>query len=66
MGGLHLEWASGGKIEKIISAFDQLQVRYVGLCHCTGEKTRSLFEEHFGPNYINIGAGRVITMADLQ
>ncbi len=65
MGGFHLEWASKGKIEKIISAFEQWHVRYVGPCHCTGDKARALFEKHFGSNYINIGAGKVITMADL-
>jgi len=66
MGGFHLEWASAGKIEKIISAFKQLNVRYVGPCHCSGNKARTLFEKHFGKNYINIGAGKVITVADLQ
>ena len=66
MGGFHLEWASRGKIEKIISTFKQSGVRYAGPCHCTGEKARSLFEEHFGKNYINVGAGKVITMTDLQ
>jgi len=66
MGGFHLEWASRGKIEKIISAFKQWPVRYVGPCHCSGEKARGLFEKHFGKNYINIGAGKVITPADLQ
>jgi len=66
MGGFHLEWATKGKIEKIISAFKQWHVRYVGPCHCTGDKARALFEKHFGSNYINIGAGKVITLADLQ
>jgi 7,8-dihydropterin-6-yl-methyl-4-(beta-D-ribofuranosyl)aminobenzene 5'-phosphate synthase len=66
MGGFHLEWASAGKIEKIISTFKQLGVRYVGPCHCSGDKARTLFEKHFGENYINIGAGKVITIADLQ
>lgn len=66
MGGFHLEWAGKGKIEKVISVFNQLQVRYVGLCHGSGDKARSLFEEHFGRNYIKLGAGKVITMADLQ
>jgi len=65
MGGFHLEWATKGKIEKIISAFEQWHVRYVGPCHCTGDKARALFEKHFGENYINIGAGKEITMADL-
>jgi len=66
MGGFHLEWATRGKIEKIILAFKQSGVRCAGPCHCTGEKARSLFEEHFGKNYISVGAGKVITMADLQ
>ncbi len=66
MGGFHLEWATKGRIEKIISAFKQLGVRYVGPCHCSGQKARSLFEKHFGSNYINIGAGKVITLADLK
>lgn len=65
MGGFHFEWSTKGKIEKIISAFKQLGVRYVGPCHCTGDKARGLFEEHFGENYINVGAGKVVTTADL-
>ncbi len=66
IGGFHLEWATKGKIEKIISAFKQMGVRYVGPCHCSGDKARSLFEKHFGKNYINVGAGKVITTTDLQ
>ena len=66
MGGFHLEWAGKGKIEKIISTFRRLGVRYVAPCHCSGDKARSLFEKHFDKNYINIGAGKVITLADLQ
>ena len=66
MGGFHLEWATKGKIEKIISAFKQLAVQYAGPCHCSGDKARSLFEKHFGKNYISIGVGKVMTMADLR
>jgi 7,8-dihydropterin-6-yl-methyl-4-(beta-D-ribofuranosyl)aminobenzene 5'-phosphate synthase len=66
MGGFHLEWVTKGGIEKIISAFKQLGVRYVAPCHCTGEKGRDLFEKHFGTNYIKTGAGKVITSADLK
>jgi len=66
IGGFHLEWATKGRIEKIISVFKQLGVRCVGPCHCSGHKARSLFEKHFGSSYINIGAGKVITLADLQ
>jgi len=66
MGGFHLEWVTKGKIEKIISAFEQMGVRYVGPSHCTGEKARALFEKRFGDKYIGLGAGRAVTMADLQ
>ncbi len=66
MGGFHLEWATKGGIENIISSLKQLGVRYVGSCHCTGDKARKLFEQHFGQNYINIGAGKTITTEDLQ
>ncbi len=66
MGGFHLEWMTKGKIEKIISAFKKLGVRYVGPAHCSGDKARSLFEYHFAANYISVGAGKVINTADLQ
>jgi 7,8-dihydropterin-6-yl-methyl-4-(beta-D-ribofuranosyl)aminobenzene 5'-phosphate synthase len=65
-GGFHLEWAMKGNIEKIISDFKQMGVRYVGPCHCTGHKARSLFEKHFGKNYIDVGVGKVVTIGDLQ
>lgn len=65
MGGFHFEWTTAAKIDKIISAFKQLNVQYVGPCHCTGDKAKALFERHFGANYINIGAGRVITTEEL-
>jgi len=35
-------------------------------CHCTGDKARNLFEKHFGEKYIKIGAGKVITLAELK
>jgi 7,8-dihydropterin-6-yl-methyl-4-(beta-D-ribofuranosyl)aminobenzene 5'-phosphate synthase len=66
MGGFHLEWAGKGKIEKVISAFEQSGVQYVGLSHGSGDKARNLFEEYYGQNYINVGAGKVISIANLQ
>ena len=61
-----LEWASRGKIEKIILAFEKVGVCYVGPSHCSGEKCRGLCQKHFAKNYINVGTGKTITMADLQ
>lgn len=66
MGGFHLEWATKGRIEKIISDFRRLGVRYAGPGHCSGDKARGLFERHFGEKYIQIGAGKLIALADLK
>jgi 7,8-dihydropterin-6-yl-methyl-4-(beta-D-ribofuranosyl)aminobenzene 5'-phosphate synthase len=66
IGGFHLEWATKGKIRRVILALRQSGVRYVGACHCCGDKSRRLLEEHFGEKFINLGAGRVITPSGLQ
>jgi 7,8-dihydropterin-6-yl-methyl-4-(beta-D-ribofuranosyl)aminobenzene 5'-phosphate synthase len=65
MGGFHLGLVTTGDIESIISSFKQLGVQYVAPSHCTGEKARNLFKQHFGQNYIDIGAGKVISTAEL-
>jgi 7,8-dihydropterin-6-yl-methyl-4-(beta-D-ribofuranosyl)aminobenzene 5'-phosphate synthase len=65
IGCFHLEWAVKGKIEKNISVFEQSEVKYVGLCHGSGERAKELFAEHFGRNYIKVGAGKKITLEDL-
>ena len=65
MGGFHLEWASSRKVEKIASLLEKLQLQYIGACHCSGEKARSLFQRRFGSNYIVIGAGKIITLSEL-
>jgi 7,8-dihydropterin-6-yl-methyl-4-(beta-D-ribofuranosyl)aminobenzene 5'-phosphate synthase len=66
MGGFHLEWAGKSKIKKVISVFKQSGVRYVGLCHGSGDKARGLFEEYYGSKYVKLGAGKVITVANLE
>jgi 7,8-dihydropterin-6-yl-methyl-4-(beta-D-ribofuranosyl)aminobenzene 5'-phosphate synthase len=65
MGGFHLEWATKDKVESIIKAFEGLNVKCVGPCHCTGDKARALFAKHFGPRFVNIGAGKIISIRDL-
>ena len=66
MGGFHLSATSNREINNIIKAFKDLQVKYAGPCHCTGDNARTLFAEQFGDKYINIGVGRVITGKNLQ
>jgi len=66
MGGFHLEWSTRRKIEKLVSHFKKSGVRHVGPAHCTGDKARALFEQHFGRACIKIGAGKVIVAENLR
>jgi 7,8-dihydropterin-6-yl-methyl-4-(beta-D-ribofuranosyl)aminobenzene 5'-phosphate synthase len=66
MGGFHLNAVSNKDINDIIKALKDLQVKYAGPCHCTGDNARVLFAEQFGDKYVNIGAGRVIAAKDLR
>ncbi len=73
MGGFHdedrplpLEWATQDRLEEIISAFEQLGVRYVGPCHCSGKRVRDLFKRYYGRKYIDISTGKVIALTDLK
>jgi len=66
MGCFHLEWTFKGKIERIIDKFKKMNVRYVGPAHGTSDKARRLFRKHFGDNYIDVGAGKFINIAELE
>ncbi len=60
MGGFHLGSASRAQIESIIADFEQLGVRQVAPCHCTGDLARQMFAEAFGADFVPAGVGRVI------
>lgn len=60
MGGFHLKSKSEGEIKTIISEIQKLGVRYVGPCHCSGDKARDLFQEAYGEHYIPVGVGTKI------
>lgn len=64
MGGYHLGAKGIGELEKIISSFKKLGVRYVGPCHCTGDAARELFKKEYKNNFINVGVGKIINMED--
>ncbi len=65
MGGFHLEWATKGKVDKIIAAFRERGVRYVAPTHCSGERARHLFQQQYGAGCIDAGVGKTISLADL-
>ena len=63
-GGFHLIKTSNKG--RIVSGIRELDVLYVGPCHCSGDNARELFEKEYGENYVNVGVGRVITMDALK
>ncbi len=65
MGGFHLEWATARKVQKIIAAFRSHGVRWVAPTHCSGDKTRALFQQHYGPHYLEVGVGKTVLLTDL-
>ena len=65
IGGFHLEWATRRKIEKILAAFQRRGIQYVAPTHCSGHKARTLFERRLGRRYVEVGAGKTLTLADL-
>ncbi len=66
MGGFHLNATSNRDINSIIKAFKDLQVKYAGPCHCTGDNARKLFAEQYGDKYVNIGVGLIIEAKNLK
>lgn len=65
MGGFHLLRDTPEMIETVISGFQELSVRHVAPTHCSGDVARELFKKAYGKKFIEIGAGKAITLHDL-
>lgn len=63
-GGFHLGGASEAEMREIIAAFRSLKVEKCGATHCTGDAQIAMFKQAFGENYVSMGTGRVIEIAD--
>ncbi len=66
LGGFHLQGKSQYEIENIALRLKALGVEHVGPCHCSGDLARECFQKAWGKNFIDVGAGRVITARDLE
>ncbi len=62
IGGFHLGGASESRVVSIINSLKELGVKRAAPCHCSGERTRELFEKHYGKEYIKNGGGKVIVV----
>jgi 7,8-dihydropterin-6-yl-methyl-4-(beta-D-ribofuranosyl)aminobenzene 5'-phosphate synthase len=61
LGGYHLFQMDDAELQSVISEFRRLGVKKVGPCHCSGDRTRQLFKEEYGKDYIEFGAGTVLS-----
>jgi len=63
-GGFHLMDAPDKEISNIISQMRELGVQKCGATHCTGEHQIELFRKAFGKDFVEMGAGNVIALAN--
>jgi 7,8-dihydropterin-6-yl-methyl-4-(beta-D-ribofuranosyl)aminobenzene 5'-phosphate synthase len=62
LGGFHLMGMGPTQIREIIRQLKSLGVKQVAPSHCTGDKAISLFKEAWGDNFLEGGAGAIITL----
>jgi 7,8-dihydropterin-6-yl-methyl-4-(beta-D-ribofuranosyl)aminobenzene 5'-phosphate synthase len=61
MGGFHLLSADAADVAGIIDSFRRLGVKKVAPSHCTGDAARSQFRKAYGPDFIEGGAGMILS-----
>lgn len=59
IGGLHLSKASDERIEKVLNYFDECNIEFFGVSHCTGEKVTKILKES-RKNFIYNNTGNTI------
>jgi len=62
MGGFHLLDKSAEQVQNVVAEFRRLGVRKVGATHCTGESAIAAFAAAYGASFVQLGAGRVLTL----
>jgi len=60
LGGFHLFGFSDSELKEIINNFKDLGVTKAVPSHCSGDRCRELFEEEYGRDYVENGAGKII------
>jgi 7,8-dihydropterin-6-yl-methyl-4-(beta-D-ribofuranosyl)aminobenzene 5'-phosphate synthase len=66
MGGFHLLEHSESQIVSIVKRFRELGVRYAGPCHCSGDEARELFRKEYGEHFVDIAAGKIISLEGMR
>jgi 7,8-dihydropterin-6-yl-methyl-4-(beta-D-ribofuranosyl)aminobenzene 5'-phosphate synthase len=66
MGGFHLTGEGRKAIQRIVARFQELGVKHVGPCHCSGDAARRLFQEAYGTAFLPVGVGMEIRIDELK
>jgi len=62
LGGFHLHRLNEDEINDIIQKIFDMGILTIAPAHCSGDIARKMFKEVFDKNYIEIGAGKIITI----
>ena len=62
LGGFHLVNTPEIEVTRIIGRFRELGVRRVGASHCTGDAPLGMFRQSYGKDFVELGAGRILTV----
>jgi len=62
MGGFHLVQTPGGEVETIAKELRALGVERVAPSNCTGEAAIEIFKKEYGPDFLQSGTGRVVSI----
>jgi 7,8-dihydropterin-6-yl-methyl-4-(beta-D-ribofuranosyl)aminobenzene 5'-phosphate synthase len=63
MGGFHLVSTDSVQVKTIAQELRKL-TKFIGPCHCTGEKAQGIFKDVFQEDYIDIKAGLKLRLGD--
>jgi 7,8-dihydropterin-6-yl-methyl-4-(beta-D-ribofuranosyl)aminobenzene 5'-phosphate synthase len=66
MGGFHLLRHDEDEVKEIIAVFKKMGVVYAAPTHCSGDKTLEAFKTSFGDHYVELGAGKVLNISELN
>jgi len=62
VGGFHMVGQSEQRINSVMDRFEELGVRKVAPCHCSGDGARALFKKRFGEGCVLPGVGTVLRL----
>ena len=57
IGGAHLLFAGADRVRKTIAALKEMDIRQIGLCHCTGLPASAIMVQEFGERWIYNNTG---------